>query len=296
MFRMGMGDNQDSLQRWDDLRIFLAVSVEGSFSKASKRLSVEQSTVSRRIAALEDSLGFPLFDRQKSGVVLTEEGVMLKKKTGLAAQQFGEFQSWLESRNDEVEGLVKLALTESTAVLGLVPLVLPQLQKQFPKLRFRLNCSYEAESLGIGEAEIAIRFFRPKSGDYVSQRIGTIETTVIGHPRFLEIEEKPWITVQFDDFEVSENGWLKQQYQGDVFISTNSYLAQIEAVRQGLGVALVAKSILKFATELVEIPGNYPEFPRLEVWLVCPSALRQTAKISAVWDAITEHFGIWLDS
>ena len=55
-----MQDLVDTL-RWDDLRFLLAVVRAGSFSAAAQALTVEQSTVSRRIAALEGVLGTALF-------------------------------------------------------------------------------------------------------------------------------------------------------------------------------------------------------------------------------------------
>lgn len=49
----------------------------GSFSKAGTRLFISQQTVSRQIKALEDELGFPLFERHRDGVVLTEQGKLM---------------------------------------------------------------------------------------------------------------------------------------------------------------------------------------------------------------------------
>ena len=53
------------------IKTFLEVSTTGSFGAAAGRLYVTQSAVSLRIHRLEDQLGRPLFDRTKSGVVLT---------------------------------------------------------------------------------------------------------------------------------------------------------------------------------------------------------------------------------
>ncbi|MEM6849764.1 MAG: LysR family transcriptional regulator, partial [Pseudomonadota bacterium] len=56
------------------LRYFKRVADTGSVSKAAAALSVAQPAVSRQIAALEDSLGTPLFFRNGRGVTLTEAG------------------------------------------------------------------------------------------------------------------------------------------------------------------------------------------------------------------------------
>ncbi len=62
---------------WNLVRSFLAISRSGSMTAAAKRLKIDYSTLSRRIAALEASLGSQLFDRRTSGSSLTEAGERL---------------------------------------------------------------------------------------------------------------------------------------------------------------------------------------------------------------------------
>ena len=59
---------------WNDLRFFLEVARAGTTLGASKTLRVSQSTVARRIAALEEALGLELFEKLQSGYALTEAG------------------------------------------------------------------------------------------------------------------------------------------------------------------------------------------------------------------------------
>ena len=62
----------------EQLRIFLAVAEQGSFTAAAKALFVSHSTTSRAVAALERELGTPLFLRQGRSVSLTQAGETLK--------------------------------------------------------------------------------------------------------------------------------------------------------------------------------------------------------------------------
>ena len=62
---------------WNLVRSFLAITRTGSMTAAAKRLKIDYSTLSRRIAALEASLGSQLFDRRTSGSSLTEAGERL---------------------------------------------------------------------------------------------------------------------------------------------------------------------------------------------------------------------------
>src|SRR5260370_29023377 len=62
---------------WDDVRFFLAVSREGSFSGAARVLGVDHVTVGRRITLLEDQLGAKLLSRTPEGFATTPAGQMI---------------------------------------------------------------------------------------------------------------------------------------------------------------------------------------------------------------------------
>ena len=59
---------------WNDLRYFLAVADGGSTLAAGRELRVSQTTVTRRIAALEEALGLQIFEKRQAGYTLTPAG------------------------------------------------------------------------------------------------------------------------------------------------------------------------------------------------------------------------------
>lgn len=61
----------------DDAKVFLAVTRAGTLSAAADQMAIGVATLSPRIERLEDALGLPLFVRQQSGYVLTEDGTAL---------------------------------------------------------------------------------------------------------------------------------------------------------------------------------------------------------------------------
>lgn len=62
------------------IECFVEAARTGSFGKAGAKLYISQQTISRQIKALETELGFPLFIRSKSGVMLTESGAVMYEK------------------------------------------------------------------------------------------------------------------------------------------------------------------------------------------------------------------------
>ncbi len=62
---------------WDNPRIFHEAADARIFTRAGDALNLSQSTVSRQVSALEDSLQTPLFHRHACGLLLTEQGKLL---------------------------------------------------------------------------------------------------------------------------------------------------------------------------------------------------------------------------
>ena len=63
---------------WDKLKTFHFAAETGSLTHAADKLGVSQSAVSRQIAALEERIGVPLFQRHARGLMLTGPGTALK--------------------------------------------------------------------------------------------------------------------------------------------------------------------------------------------------------------------------
>src|SRR5439155_16833492 len=118
---------------WNDLRFFLAVAREGSTLAAGKALRTSQTTVARRIAALERTLGLPLFEKRQAGYALTPAGEQLLERAAqveFAAQSFSEEAA---SHGRDLNGTVKITTEEVYATVLLTPL-LPELHELHPEI------------------------------------------------------------------------------------------------------------------------------------------------------------------
>ncbi|WP_306115331.1 MULTISPECIES: LysR family transcriptional regulator [unclassified Roseovarius] len=123
---------------WDDLRILLALVRSGSLTRASLMLGIDQSTVGRRLSALEAALGATLFLRSKSGLIPTETG---EKLIADATE--------IERRTDHIAEIAATPVTEPVGelrVMGdhwvldqLADRFLPRFLDQHPKVNVRLS-------------------------------------------------------------------------------------------------------------------------------------------------------------
>src|SRR5215218_290244 len=93
---------------WNDLRYFLAVASEGSTLAAGRKLRVSQTTVARRIAALEASLGFPVFEKRQAGYAITPAGEDLLARAEQVEKAANHFADAAAAQSRDVSGTVKI--------------------------------------------------------------------------------------------------------------------------------------------------------------------------------------------
>ncbi len=94
------------------LGYFLAVEREEKFARAAEQLHVAQPTLSRQIAELEAELGVKLFARSSHNIVLTEEGMMLKRRAQEILSLADRTKRDFIGRQEELEGTVAVGSGE----------------------------------------------------------------------------------------------------------------------------------------------------------------------------------------
>jgi DNA-binding transcriptional LysR family regulator len=120
------------------LRYFLEVSRSGSLSKASERLYVAVSALSRQISRLEEQMGMPLFERRPRGMALTDAGRLLANH--VKRRQIEEERVIEEIRNlsDRRAVVLRIAVSRGLAP-DFLPEVCAQFLKRYPLTHFHLD-------------------------------------------------------------------------------------------------------------------------------------------------------------
>ncbi|WP_158284742.1 LysR family transcriptional regulator [Oricola cellulosilytica] len=154
---------------WNDMRIFLAVADEGSTLAASRKLAINQTTVSRRIRVLEHALGLTLFERDTRGYALTSQGSAM---IGLAREMAAVAEKTV-SRADHLgrasEGRIRVTAAHSSMAHWVLPLI-AEFRKHNPDIHFETNAAEHYVSLEDGEADVAIRAADAIQGDTLIAR------------------------------------------------------------------------------------------------------------------------------
>ena len=119
------------------LRYFVAVADEGSFSRAAAKVRVAQPSLSQQIRKLEAEVGQPLFDRLPRSVVLTEAGRCLIDYARQILASIGDARRSVDELKDEVSGRLAVG-----AIPTIAPYILPELvgkfQKQYPEVTLEI--------------------------------------------------------------------------------------------------------------------------------------------------------------
>lgn len=147
-----------SQANWDDFRVFSAVARDLSFTKAALTLGYQQTTVSRRIEALEESLGVTLFDRTKRGLTLTPQGERIVNDVEEVSQLLGRARSTVRNGPEATEGELRLAMSEGLAISWFAPFFLPIFSARYPRVSIRLGVTNEQDGSIIPPYDIQVRF------------------------------------------------------------------------------------------------------------------------------------------
>jgi DNA-binding transcriptional LysR family regulator len=147
------------MYEWSDLRIFLAAAQARSMLAAAGELGVNQSTVTRRIAALEAALEVRLFHRDRNGCRLSEAGESLLAQVKRVAAEAETFERLVAERKRKLSGVIRVTTLESVANQILTPL-LSEFIEQYPDIRVELIATNKRLDLVHGDADVAIRACR----------------------------------------------------------------------------------------------------------------------------------------
>ena len=125
------------MDRFLSIEAFVRVAQTQSFSEAARRLKMPISTVSRRIAELEDKLGVRLLERSTRSLRLTELGAEVLEHAVRSAEHCEAVVSIVSNRLSDVSGTLRLSAPPSISDTLLTPVV-TAFQASYPNVRIQI--------------------------------------------------------------------------------------------------------------------------------------------------------------
>jgi DNA-binding transcriptional LysR family regulator len=159
---------------WDGLRIFLAVVRAGRASTAARALGIEHTTVSRRLAALEEQLGARLFYRTARGYLLTPQGEAIVRDAETAERAAGAVRDRVHQAS-AAPARVRVATLPELGTHWLAPL-LPAFRARRPGIELEVLVDPRSVDLARGEADLAVRTPRPRQVGLSARRLFSLQT------------------------------------------------------------------------------------------------------------------------
>lgn len=154
---------------WDRLQYFLFVAHHGTLARASAALQVDATTVSRRVSALEATLGQTLFERAPTGFVLTAAGRALVPHAEAMAAAAARIHSAREG-GSALSGQLRVSVSEGFGNSFIAPR-LARFVAAHPELEIDLVASSGFLNPSRREADMAVLLARPRKGPLITRKL-----------------------------------------------------------------------------------------------------------------------------
>jgi DNA-binding transcriptional LysR family regulator len=284
---------------WNDLRYFLAVANGGSTLAAGRALRVSQTTVARRISALEGALGLTLFDRRQAGYALTPAGAELVARASEVEAAAGKFASAAESRTRDTRGTVRIT-SEEIYALSLVSPLLRELHDLYPDIIIEIDTASSVRDLGEGEADIALRSSSTQQPvGLVGRRLCIDDWTLYCSRDYAERHGQPASVADLRNHAIVGGGgdklwhhyqeWLQSMKLEDrVAMHHATSWGLLSAVRSGFGVAVLPCVVGDADPDLIRCIAPRDGHGRV-LWLLTHERVRHEPRVRAVIDFLYER-------
>lgn len=277
---------------WDDFRVFLGLARAQSALEASQTMGMNQSTLSRRLRKLEENIGAKLFDRNTHGHHLTSAGHRLLEHVEKLETTLAAVETDVSGDSVALSGEIRLGSTEGFGSHFLAP-HLAHFCTLHPAITVDLLPLPRHVNLSRHEADASVTIERPTVDSFVTAKLADYRLLPYATPEYLarhapirsvaDLASHRWIDyvddLIFATQQVTLRKWLPSVKP---FLRSTSIIAQYQATRSGLGMALLPCFMGSVTSDLVPVLPHEIDITRT-FWLVAPAERREVARIKAMW-------------
>lgn len=158
---------------WDDFRLVRAIAEQRSLGGAAEALGVNNSTVFRRLNTLEEHLGVRIFERARSGYLLTSAGEEMVALATRMAESIIEFERRIAGQDVRPSGELRVTTTD-TIFSHLVAPMFCAFRQRYPEITLDFVIDNRALNLSRRDADVAIRASVDPPQTLIGRRVATI--------------------------------------------------------------------------------------------------------------------------
>lgn len=275
---------------WDDLKILLAIGRAGSLTGAAQLLGVDQSTASRRLAALEADLGCILFVRAKTGYTPTDAGQAAIARALEIESRALRLTEELAQVDKGPVGLVRL-IGNAWTMTRLVETSLAELLARHPRLEIRTIGGPYTRSLGRGEVALALWFEMPPGATEFAVKLGDVPYAVYAASG-LDPDTLGWVS--FWDDEAPRRApirWIERERRPEqtLRLTATDSSVLMAGIRAGIGKGLLPMCLAEGDAALARVNPGPPELLRTLHLHAHPDTI-QSARVQATMAWLRDSF------
>lgn len=181
---------EQKIPQLDDLRAFLRIAQEGSFSKAARMLDVPKATLSRRVAQLERDLGVQLLVRTTRTVQVTEAGRAFMPDASAALTALEDAAARVRDAGGVPRGRLRLTSSVEFGVAVLSPL-LAEFAAAEPQVELEVELTGRRVDLVYEGIDLALRIGPLPDSSLAARRLGTLRYGLYASPAYLARRDPP---------------------------------------------------------------------------------------------------------
>jgi DNA-binding transcriptional LysR family regulator len=287
---------------WDDFRLVKIIAEANGLAGAAERLGINHSTVFRRLGQMEENLGVKLFERHRTGYVLTPAGEEMTMLAEQMDENVTSFTRKLAGQAVSPAGELRVT-TNDTLLVHLLTHIFARFIKACPEMRLDVVLANQALNLSKRDADVAIRATDDPPETLVGRRVATIAWAVYGRaadfpePRPPEdmdsraLYARPWVALGDNLAGLKAARFVRERVAPEnIVYKVNTVLGLAEAVEAGTGIGPLPCFIADAKPNLVRLSEVNPEFSA-GLWLLTHPDLRQSARVRAFMDFMAAEIG-----
>ena len=271
---------------WDDLKILQAIGEFGNLSRAATFLDINNSTLFRRLGALEDLLGLTLFLRHRTQYVPTAAGAEL---IILAGEMRSKLKCVLSNVTEEVRGFVgEIRIATNDALLQdyLTPLI-ASFSQENPNISFLVSVGNEDVNLETGGADIAFRATAHVDENLSGRKVGVAKWAIYGHKdewpddsyTIDQLKDYRWLGFTPSLSRLRAHKWIESNVDKEkIVFRGDSVLSIGSAIHNRMGIGLMPVMHTRHYNDLVRLSPVFADIEE-ELWFLAHPEVRKSAKV-----------------
>jgi DNA-binding transcriptional LysR family regulator len=275
----------------NDVKLFIQVIEHNSFTAAAEKLGIQKSTISRRIAQLEDELSVRLLQRTTRKLNLTSEGQELFSRCKPLLDELASVEDQVVSKQEEPQGHLHITMPPELGIFIMNDIVASFMQK-YPLLQIDLELSPRLVDLVEEGIDLALRVGELTDSSLIGRKIADAEVQLYASKTYLHKHGTPKTPDDLKHHQcigstLTRKTWTFENWNDgkpvsiDFKLRANSLSFCREMLRKDLGIVIMPRTLCKdeiASGEIEEVLSNF-KIPTVGIHALYPSRRHLNPKV-----------------